>query len=110
MPLHLLAILITHLIADYGCQSNWIAYHKRRRWDVLALHGLIYTSLLGVSLGWTLGWTWVLENGLLHVLVDAGSSRLKGYLEETHRHRAGVWVIASLDQFLHLFLLLHTQR
>lgn len=41
-------LLVAHFVADFVCQSDWMAIHKSKRWDALALHVAVYAAVLFV--------------------------------------------------------------
>lgn len=90
----LLKLLTAHLVGDYLFQTDWVAARKRR-WPVLALHGLGHAALLaGVALTEPRDSRLVLALALLllaHLAIDAWTSRSR---------REGTLALL-LDQSLH---------
>ena len=78
-------LLVGHFVADFLCQSDWMALNKSKRWDALVLHVAIYTAVMGVMtyalaptlVGWLL---FVLVTALSHFATDAVTSRITSRL------------------------------
>lgn len=91
-------LLIGHFIADFMCQSDWMAINKSKRWDALALHVLIYAVvfvlgylawfMLVAEGGWrgalppapSLFWQWLTVNAVAHFMQDSITSRINARL------------------------------
>lgn len=41
-------LLVAHFVADFLCQSDWIALNKSKRWDALAAHVMVYVGVVGL--------------------------------------------------------------
>lgn len=41
-----LALMLSHWIADFLCQSDWMAQNKSKSWKVLLLHTLTYSTVV----------------------------------------------------------------
>lgn len=68
-----LSVIILHWLADWPLQSNWIALHKAKHWDVLVIHVTIYTFVFYLA---GFSWHFLTATFLLHLLTDAITSRL----------------------------------
>ena len=116
-----LSLLTLHFVGDFLLQSDWTALNKSKRWDALFVHCLIY-SLCFVLFGWL----FVLITFILHVLVDAVTSRITSKLwffkevdGEVWGHKEHVYepipekrhwffVVIGTDQLLHFTALAWT--
>lgn len=87
------SLLVGHFVADFICQSDWMAVNKSKRWDALALHvGVYWAVLMLFVLGQHVavrGADVLLGNGLLwfaavnlaaHFTQDAITSRIASRL------------------------------
>jgi hypothetical protein len=77
-------LLVAHFIADFLCQSDWMALNKSKRWDALTLHVAVYTAVIGLCMvqWWTphrFGW-FVVANFAAHFVQDAITSRINARL------------------------------
>lgn len=72
-----LSILVTHFLADFLLQSDWMALNKSKHWDPLVIHGLVY-ALTFYFCGW--GWTFFWLTFCSHTLTDAVTSRVTSRL------------------------------
>ncbi len=85
-----------HFIGDFPCQSTWMIQEKGRRWEVLAYHCLVYTSVFALAdlhPNLSIGPIALLVIFSSHMLIDAAKSRWKIVKE--------IWI----DQLLHLSVL-----
>jgi hypothetical protein len=109
IPLNvILAILVTHFLADFALQTHYQASNKSKCNKALAEHVLIYTIvfvLLGVILFVNpIGIAWGLLNGAIHFGVDYITSRINSKLwvkQRWHDFFLGV----GADQLLHYICL-----
>jgi hypothetical protein len=111
-------LLVAHFVADFVCQTDWMAQNKSKRWDALALHVAVYGAavlavlaplgLFGVIADpGTVGWVWLAVNLCAHFVQDAITSRINSRLwqaKEVH------WFFVSIgfDQLLHYVTLFVT--
>lgn len=88
-------LLVAHFVADFLCQSDWMAVNKSKHWGALALHVYVYSNLLLVAMighwvvvygadspafgGRDVLW-WLGVNGLAHFVQDAITSRVNARL------------------------------
>ena len=101
----LMILLGMHWIADFLCQTRWMAENKSRRIDALAYHVAVYTAVMAVPSLLLLGPTtaallFILINGALHFATDFVTSRLTSALWQSG-NVYGFFAIVGLDQFLH---------
>ena len=101
-------LLFIHFIADFVCQSDWIAQNKSRNIDALINHIAIYfTVLLLMTVGDNI--LWVFINSFAHFAIDFVTSKINARLwREKKVHQ--FFVSIGFDQFLHTALLLLTWR
>lgn len=114
-------LLVAHFVADFVCQSDWMAQNKSKRWDALALHVAVYamalmvTLMLGLWMAWggdtELGgspWLWFMGvNAVAHFVQDAITSRINSRLwqaKQVHWFFVGI----GFDQLLHYVTLFVT--
>ncbi len=72
------ALLAVHWLADFVCQSRWMATNKSKRSDALALHVGVYSAILLMASGvlfanfgiWRV-FEFTALNGLLHFGTDS---------------------------------------
>lgn len=103
--LHILLILMFgHWVADFICQSNWMAVGKSKRWTPLLAHVGVYSSVLAlVALcvaDWRLVPLFAVVNCGLHLAVDYVTSRISSYFwskQDTHKF----FITIGFDQYLH---------
>lgn len=70
-----LSLLITHFVADFLLQSDWMALNKSKRWDALGLHVAVYSLCFAP---WGLRF-WLLTF-ITHFITDAITSRVTSKL------------------------------
>jgi len=111
-------ILWSHFIADFVCQTDWMAKNKSSNHKALLAHIATYTVVIYVSMmSFFFGIDrldlyistvyWALLNGALHLVVDFFTSRLTSHLwakGDTHNF----FVAIGFDQFLHSITLIGT--
>lgn len=106
-------LFFLHWIADFVCQSRWIATNKSENPLVLTLHVAIYSLILfcGLAvldlfdLGMLLGF--VMVNALLHWATDLVTSQINKYFyekEDIHKFFCSV----GFDQYIHSVCLMST--
>lgn len=111
-----LGVLLTHFVADFLLQTDWMAKNKSTNNKALLSHVLVYTATFLVFalvlhgfaiLTLPVAIIWVLFNGLMHFITDYFTSRLNTYLwnkKEVHYF----FVSIGADQFIHYCFLLLT--
>ena len=107
----LVFILFMHWVADFLCQSRWMADNKSKSYVPLLVHCLVYTLVLSMGLGWLMPIPVLLPflalNFGLHMATDAVTSRITRYFWERN------WIhpffaMIGFDQFLHVTSLIVT--
>lgn len=130
-------LLVAHFVADFLCQTDWMALNKSKRWDALALHVGVYAVVLVLVLA-VAGYDWspaasrglalfVWVNAAAHFVQDAITSRInarlwffrptycggRGPVPVPHFEAAGgnrhwFFVAIGFDQLLHYVVLFVT--
>ena len=84
----IIVLLVAHFVGDFICQTNWMALHKSKRWDALALHVAVYMAVVSVFVALSqpdseypytsvkLLAIWWVVNGAAHFVQDAITSRI----------------------------------
>jgi hypothetical protein len=78
-PSQLLALALIpliHYIADFECQTNWLAVNKSKRLDALALHVGIYSLCFALVFGWQFGLITFATHFVTDFLTSRWTSRL----------------------------------
>lgn len=100
----LIWILFAHWVADFVCQSDYMAKGKSSSNLILGQHILVYTAVIALM---TLNPLFALVNGAIHFVVDYFTSRASSKL-----YKAGqihwFFVVIGFDQFIHTATLLYT--
>ena len=94
-------ILITHFVADFVLQSDYVAKNKSKSNWVLLQHGTIYMIPFIIIISPLYG----LVNAILHIAVDYFTSRATGKLwaaGKTH----DFFLVIGFDQLLHSLTLI----
>ena len=107
-------VLFAHWVADFVCQTDWMAKNKCHDNEALGTHVGVYTLVMSAFMGvgvliWSLPniFIWILLNGALHGMTDYITSRMTSKLwaqEKVH----DFFVVVGADQFLHMAMLLLT--
>ena len=97
-------LLFVHWIADFVCQTRYMAENKGKDIFVLTYHICAYTAVLAVFTIMLVSPTYVLWNGAAHFVVDYFTSKATSYLWEQKKVHA-FFVVIGFDQFLHVALL-----
>ena len=103
-----------HWVADFVCQSDWMAQNKSKRFWPLYLHCLCYAIVMGVSFGFL---THSFHKGLVmynlmlwsHLVVDYFTSRWNRYLWE-RKEVHWFFVFVGLDQFFHFYVIIWAMK
>ena len=99
----LLLLPLLHYIADFECQTDWMALGKSKRLLPLLTHVGIYSAWFLVAFGWQFGAITFAS----HFLVDFFTSRWTSKLwAQEKRHR--FFCVIGLDQMIHSYCLLLT--
>lgn len=104
-------LLVAHFVADFVCQTDWMAQNKSKRWDALALHVAVYGAVLGAFAMFAVGrigiTAFLLPNILAHFAQDAITSRINSRFwqaKQVHWFFVGI----GADQLLHYVTLFAT--
>lgn len=108
----LVALLTIHWVADFLCQSRWMAENKSKRLDALAAHVATYSLVLGLAalvlFGFGVNLIWfILANAVLHFVTDFFTSRATTALWQ-QQNVFGFFAVIGLDQLLHQIALAAT--
>lgn len=102
-----IALLICHWIADFICQSHWMATNKSKDNIALTLHILTYISVFAVFSLFLLNFTnissifcFLLVNFVLHFITDYITSRETSKLWKS-KNIHNFFVLVGLDQLIH---------
>lgn len=105
----LVLVLVAHWVADFICQTRWMADNKSKSWSALTQHVGVYgVVMLGVAtfilpspplVAW-----WAI-NVVAHFVTDAVTSRITSRLAA---RRSWYWFFAvvGLDQLIHTLTLI----
>lgn len=92
----IITLLVLHFIADFICQSDWMATNKSSRVWPLFVHVLVYSLIFLLPMGEY----YALANGFLHFCVDYVTSTItkRLWLQEKK-----YWFLRvnGLDQLIH---------
>jgi hypothetical protein len=106
-------IILAHWIADFICQTNWMAQNKSKSYKALSLHILSYTVALSLVMFLLTqnpnSFLYALINGSVHFVVDAITSRITSKLYakgDVHNF----FVVIGLDQAIHMVALVATME
>lgn len=104
-----IAILLTHFIADFVCQTDQMAINKSKSNKWLTIHVATYLIPFMVLPFFIfdnliIGICWVYFNCAVHWIQDYYTSRLNAKLYNLSRH--WFFVAIGFDQFIHYTVLL----
>ena len=114
----IISLLFLHWVADFVCQTDWMARNKSQSNWPLFVHCLVYTMVFipfavvvipASSVAWFLIFTL-----LLHMYIDFNTSRITSRLSAEGKYGSnyipnfGMFSIIGLDQFLHYLCLIGT--
>lgn len=111
MTVEIIWVLFAHYIADFPCQTRWMANNKSISVWALTSHVSVYTSILFLFMLWIVqpwnAFYYALGNGVIHWAVDYCTSKLSRlfYLEKNEK---AFWSTIGFDQFLHAVSLIIT--
>ena len=111
-------ILLTHWVADFVCQTDWMARNKSQSNWPLFVHCCVYTLAFIPFTVWAIPvsnviWFLVFTFGL-HYYIDYNTSRITSKLSAQGKFGSntipnfGMFSIIGLDQFLHYICLIGT--
>lgn len=102
-----LALLATHWVADFVCQTHWQATNKSKDNYALAQHVMYYAGVLLLSSNFIFPKTpfvivvlYVAFNAILHFATDYITSRITSKLWAANRTH-DFFVVVGLDQLIH---------
>jgi hypothetical protein len=105
--LQFVALLAGHWVADFVCQSHWMASNKSKDNAALSAHVLIYSAIMlmfAAAIFWGQPFWLILSfvaiNGLCHVATDYFTSRWSSRLWAQQRWH-DFFVVIGLDQLIH---------
>lgn len=94
------AVIVMHFVADFICQSDWMAINKSKSMDALFVHGATYglvMIVLMLALTTTVSvhqvTTYYLVNVFAHIAQDAVTSRITSRLWFIELHRRPEFVM-----------------
>lgn len=105
--------LLIHWLADFVCQTDWMARNKSTNLEALLSHIIIYTLVLFIGLILicfkydisTVNFVaFILANSITHFIIDFVTSRITSTLHkanDTHNF----FVVIGFDQLLHTAIL-----
>ena len=102
----LIWILFSHWVADFVCQSDWMAQNKSKSNEVLLVHIGVYGTVMSVM---TLNPAFGTLNALIHMVVDYFTSRTSSKLYKDGKIH-WFFVVIGFDQFIHTATLIYTWR
>lgn len=110
----IVVLMFFHWVADFVCQSDWMAKNKSHDNKALALHVGTYSLVMLILCLIAFHFSWlvllfVAVNGVLHFITDYVTSRCTSYLwkkGDVHNF----FVMIGFDQFIHLFCIFVTMR
>jgi len=113
-------IMFGHWVADFLCQSRWMAENKSEKFVALFTHGAVYTLVLTYLMLITTMHVgeqqelykvllFCIMNGVCHLGVDGVTSRITKYCWNKGRTH-WFFMVIGLDQFIHFAILFETMR
>jgi hypothetical protein len=100
-------LMFVHWIADFICQSNYMATNKSKSNAALTYHILVYTLVLLIMTKFS--FTFALINGLSHFCIDYVTSRLSSSQWQKGKVH-NFFVVIGFDQMLHVMILIKTMN
>ena len=104
-------LLFSHWVADFVCQSDWMAVNKSKQLLPLVSHVYMYTAVLFILLYPTgaVEAKFFIVTWLAHLGTDFVTSRITSYLWQKEK-RHWFFVTIGFDQLLHYAQLLITYK
>jgi hypothetical protein len=103
-------ILFAHWVADFICQTHWMATNKSKDWNALYQHVAVYSIVMTIALAWMLPQLWgifFVITFIMHFITDAITSRITAWLwakGDVHNF----FVVVGFDQLIHYATLIGT--
>lgn len=114
----IIILLIGHYVADFVCQTDWMARNKSHSFYPRFTHILVYVGVLGLFalmiIPQSLIMWFLFFNGFAHYITDKYSSRITSKLAKEGKYGSdtipnfGMFSIIGLDQLLHYIVLFST--
>lgn len=101
-PKIIIWLLFAHWVADFVCQSDWMAQNKSKNTGALVIHCMVYGLVMGImTLNPVFGYFCLFT----HLPVDAITSRINSRLWADKKVH---WFFVSVgfDQFIHFVTLI----
>lgn len=114
----IIGLLITHYIADFVCQTDWMATNKSKSKGPLFVHCLVYTllfipfAILALPVAYIL-W-FLIFTFCLHMYIDSITSKITSRLSAQGKYGSktipnfGMFSVIGFDQLLHYLSLIGT--
>ena len=111
-------LLVAHFVADFMCQTDWMAINKSKRWDALALHVSVYITVLSMVVALVLPpapypymtlklfGLWIGVNAAAHFVQDAITSRINSrlwFLPQVGTGMRPEWIQVEVKSTRHWF-------
>lgn len=109
MEILIFRLLFAHWVADFVCQTNYMAQGKSKSIWILSYHILAYSCIFTLLAPAEVNWSYLLFNFLAHWIVDLVTSRVTSKLWEMKQVH-WFFTVIGFDQLLHTALLLCTLR
>ena len=98
----ILCVIWAHFVADFVCQTSWMALNKSKQALPLLVHVSVYSALLI-----PFGLKYAAMNGAAHLATDFVTSRITSRLWAAQNFR-WFFLIIGLDQAIHMTCLIVT--
>jgi hypothetical protein len=108
-------LLVAHYVADFVCQTDWMARNKSEKFLPRVTHACVYSIVLFMFMIFALplvsALLFVIFNGIVHYYVDKFSSRVTSRLSKEGKYGSntipnfGMFSIIGLDQLIHYLVL-----
>ena len=100
----ILSLLFAHWGADFLAQTEWMALNKSKDGLPLAVHCLIYGTIMGIVFtlfNYKTAVFFGVANMMLHIIIDGVTSRATAWAWKRHGGSRIFFNIIGFDQFLH---------
>lgn len=105
--------LLVHWLADFVCQTDWMATNKSKLMEALILHVLVYSTVLFIGT-FLICFTkdipassfvaFCMINSITHFIIDFITSRISSTLYKSNDIH-NFFVVIGFDQFAHIAIL-----